>query len=67
MEFALVIAGLATIYLIACAIWPYTACPRCAGGKKYDPAGTSWRNCRRCGGTGKRRRAGSWLLSTGSK
>ncbi|MFD4196753.1 hypothetical protein [Amycolatopsis thermoflava] len=44
------------LYYLACQIWPYTACGRCNGGKHTSPTGKAWRNCSRCGGSGKKRR-----------
>ncbi|MFI5614728.1 hypothetical protein [Amycolatopsis sp. NPDC051903] len=43
-------------YYLACQIWPYKACGRCQGGKHESPSGKAWRNCFRCGGSGKKRR-----------
>jgi len=46
-------------HLVACAIWPYTACRHCEGyGQKRSPSGRAWRLCRRCRGTGTRVRLG---------
>lgn len=46
-------------YIAVCAVWPYTACPRCQGtGKRRSPSGRAWRHCRRCDGTGTRLRLG---------
>lgn len=53
-------------YVIACAVWPWTTCGRCEGGKKRSPSGKAWRNCRRCGGTGKRVRVGRRLWTYAS-
>ena len=52
----LLIAALLGLYLLSCQIWPYTACGRCTGGKHLSPSGTVWRLCKRCQGTGRRRR-----------
>ncbi|MDN5855978.1 MAG: hypothetical protein L0K86_24690 [Actinomycetia bacterium] len=55
----LVAVVLAAGYLLACAVWPYTACGRCRGtGKRRSPTGRAWRPCRPCRGTGRRVRAG---------
>ncbi|MFC0431045.1 hypothetical protein [Kutzneria buriramensis] len=52
--FVLVVIGL---YLLACRIWPYTACGRCDGNGKFpSPSGKAWRDCGRCQGSGRRRR-----------
>ena len=46
-------------YLVACAIWPWTACRRCHGtGKHPSPTGRAWRLCRHCNGSGARLRIG---------
>jgi hypothetical protein len=48
-------------YVLACAMFPFTNCPKCDGsGKKRDQGGRgrNWRNCKRCKGTGKRIRVG---------
>lgn len=49
-------AAALVLYLLACQIWPYTACKRCQGGKHPSPSGKAWRHCGRCHGTGRRRR-----------
>jgi hypothetical protein len=49
-------------YLLACAAWPFTACPRCHGtGRLASPSGRAWRRCRRCQGHGARIRLGRHL------
>ena len=49
-------------YLLACRIWPFTGCPRCdALGRIHSPGGKSWRECRKCKGTGRRLRIGRRL------
>jgi hypothetical protein len=49
----------AICYVIACAIWPFTACRHCAGaGHHPSPRRRSWRYCRHCRGTGARLRTG---------
>ena len=46
-------------YLVAAAVWPFTAHRRCNGtGKLRGPGGKSWRGCRGCAGTGQKVRAG---------
>jgi hypothetical protein len=46
-------------HLVACAVWPFTACRRCKGdGKRRSPSGRAWRLCRRCKGSGARVRLG---------
>lgn len=63
MTAALLVAGLVAVYLASCAIWPYTACPACEGGKHRSPSNKNWRDCRRCQGSGTRRRFGHRLLN----
>lgn len=54
----LALAALA-VYVAACAWWPFAACRRCEGtGKRRSPTGKAWRPCGRCGGNGRRVRAG---------
>jgi DnaJ-class molecular chaperone len=49
-------------YVVACWVWPYTACRRCDGnGKHRSPSGRAWRYCRHCKGTGARLRTGRRL------
>ena len=44
-------------YWLACQIWPHTNCPACDGaGRHRSPNHRAWRECRRCDGTGTRRR-----------
>jgi len=46
-------------YLVAAAVWPFTAHRRCNGtGKLRSPGGRAWRACRGCGGTGRKLRSG---------
>jgi hypothetical protein len=61
---ALVILGVVWVifYLIACAIWPWRSCPRCEGGKRRSPTRRAFRDCRRCGGRGRRLRLGGRRL-----
>ncbi len=61
----MILLGLAllSIYGIACAAWPYSACSRCSGsGKRLSPSGRAFRNCPRCSGTGRRLRLGRRLF-----
>jgi hypothetical protein len=61
--------GLIVVYAITCWIWPWAKCGgeylglhTCDAGRFY--AGTrqkTWRDCRKCKGTGKRRRFGRTL------
>lgn len=44
--------GAALLYLAGCAIWPFTDCGGCDGGKRRS--GKAWRDHGRCGGTGRR-------------
>jgi hypothetical protein len=48
------------VYVVACVVWPYTACPQCKGntGKRMSPSGKAWGDCRRCEGKGRRVRIG---------
>ncbi len=55
----LVLGGL---YLAGCAVWPYTRCSHCQGGRVRSPGRSAWRRCRRCGGKGERLRLGAFLL-----
>lgn len=52
----LLLVGWFVVYYLACQIWPYTTCGRCKGGKHHSPSGKAWRDCPRCGGSGKKRR-----------
>ncbi len=61
--------GLLLIYGLVCWIWPWATCSgelfglrRCDGGRYYQPGSRkAWRDCRKCGGTNKRRRLGRSL------
>lgn len=57
---SLALAGYATYYLLACAVFPFGACRRCKGdGKLRNPfSRRMFRLCPRCGGTGRRVRIG---------
>lgn len=57
----LIVAG---VYLVECVVDPYARCRReaCEGGRIYTKDRVHWHRCRRCGGTGERRRLGRWLL-----
>lgn len=62
-----VVLVLAALYVLACIIWPFSACARCDGNGKFrSPSGKAWRNCRRCRGTGARIRYGrrAWTYIT---
>jgi hypothetical protein len=51
-------------YAVACWVWPFRPCRRCAGvGKRRSPSGRAFRYCPRCKGTGARLRAGRWLYN----
>ena len=51
-------------YGVACWIWPFRACRRCAGtGRRRSPSGRAIRLCRTCRGTGLRLRAGRWIAN----
>lgn len=54
----IIVAIWAAGYFVACAVWPWTACGHCEGGKKRSPSGKAWRPCRRCKGTGRKVRLG---------
>lgn len=57
----IVVAG----YVMACVVWPFTACRRCEGtGKHRSPSGRAWRECRRCEGSGRRVRVGRRVWET---
>lgn len=61
----LLVLALLGLYLLACAIWPYTGCRSCSGkGRFTSPSGRSWRNCGRCGGSGRRTRFGRRIWNT---
>lgn len=52
-------------YIVACVLWPFTACRVCEGqGKFRSPSGRAWRKCRRCKGTGTRIRRGRRLWTS---
>jgi hypothetical protein len=59
---ALIVLVLA-LYFASCLIWPYTRCGRCSSGKHHSPTGTAWRNCRACGGSGRKVRLGRRLFA----
>lgn len=48
------------LYAGVCAVWPWGSCGRCEGGRKYQPFSgrRNWRDCRKCGGSGRRVRVG---------
>jgi DnaJ-class molecular chaperone len=66
MDTLVILALLASLgYAVACTVWPYTRCPRCAGsGKRRSPSGKAWRPCRSCSGTGRRVRLGRRIYET---
>ena len=42
-------------YLIACWAWPFGSHWWCDGsGKRRSPSGRAWRNCKGCGGSGRK-------------
>ena len=52
-------------YLVAAAVWPFTAHRRCNGtGKLRSPGGRAWRTCRGCKGTGRKLRSGRRVYET---
>lgn len=57
------LAGIA-LWLGHSAFFPWTGCNACPGGKKRNDGGKGavWRDCRWCGGSGKRRRVGKRLI-----
>jgi hypothetical protein len=64
----LIVVALAALllYSLACAVWPFRACRRCAGsGKLRSPSGKAWRPCGRCNGKGRKLRFGRWLWDDG--
>ena len=62
---ALVAVVLAAGYVLAVAVWPFTAHRRCNGsGKLRSPGGRSWRRCPGCGGTGRKLRLGRRVFET---
>jgi hypothetical protein len=55
--FVVLLLILAVYGLIHARVWPWTGCWRCRGtGKLRAPGGRSWRDCPRCGSSGKRYR-----------
>lgn len=62
MEAVLLILGLLALYVVSIAVWPYTACGACQGGKHHSPTGKNHRPCGRCDGSGKKVRLGSRLI-----
>jgi len=52
------------VYWVACLLWPFASCVKCNGdGKTRSPSGKAWRECRRCGGTGRRLRWGRHVIN----
>jgi hypothetical protein len=62
---ALIAVFWATWYVIACWYWPFARCVACKGqGRKYQSERRkTWRNCRWCKGSGRRRRWGRIIWS----
>jgi hypothetical protein len=55
-------------YLIACAVFPFSACRVCGGsGKRRSGNGKNFRRCRRCRGDGARVRVGRRLWTFWTK
>jgi DnaJ-class molecular chaperone len=65
----MVAAALLGCYWISLRLHPYTKCGRCKGAGRH--MGTvftgAWRNCSKCGGTGRRHRVGAQMLGIGTK
>lgn len=60
----LVAAVLAVAYRVSLALWPYTACGRCAGsGRNAGSNRRRWGACRVCGGSGRKERLGVRVLN----
>ena len=54
--------GALALYLMACAWRPFGACRKCSGAGRFSSRSKKhWRNCPRCGGSGKRLRLGRQL------
>lgn len=56
-------------YVLACAVWPFTACGRCKGrGKLFEPGNRkkTGRRCPRCKGTTQRLRIGRRIYNATS-
>lgn len=64
MQTLLVIAGLLVAwYFASCALHPYTDCSSCGrSGESRSTGFNAFGACRRCAGTGRRRRLGARLL-----
>lgn len=62
---ALILLGTAVWQVWLCVHYPYEPCPRCKGGGRKTQPGNSkrWRDCRKCGGTGRRLRLGRRLFN----
>lgn len=67
MDILLLLAlGVLVGYVIACAVWPYSAHRWCKGtGKRRSPSGKAWRPCPGCKGTGRRVRMGRRFWESG--
>ncbi len=59
----LLLAACVGVWVVHSLWFPWTACPRCAGGTVRAESGRVWRDCRACGGSGKRRRLLARLLT----
>lgn len=58
----------ALLYGIACWYWPFASCPMCESGRKYqNDKKKTWRLCRWCKGSGRRRRWGRIVWAYFSK
>lgn len=64
MEILVVVIGVGILYRISLALWPYTACRGCSGaGTNAGSNRKRFGDCGRCGGSGRRDRLGTKLLS----
>jgi DnaJ-class molecular chaperone len=54
----LIVAAIAGGYFIHVRVYPWKACPRCAG-RRRNTSGIAHRDCGRCGATGRVRRLGA--------
>lgn len=56
--------GALALYVLACWWRPFSACRKCHGAGRFASSnGKHWRNCPRCGGTGRRLRLGRRLTN----
>jgi hypothetical protein len=60
-----ILTAVTLCYLLACWLYPFSACHRCRGsGKRRSPlGGRSFRLCPRCHGTGRRLRIGRHVMN----